>query len=104
MTNNLKRIAEAMGYEPVLSEAGLHCTLGGGLAYRKDGFMTTYNPKTNPAQLIELEDWLLNRACVLDKYDHHYCWMNSSRESRTCKNRALAAIDMALLEIEQEAK
>ena len=52
----LKSIAEAMGYE----YEGTH--ENGNVWCSKKGIVSKYNPPNNPAQLLELIEWLLKKG------------------------------------------
>ena len=52
--NELKQLAERMGYEVICTESGRLAKYDGKMCVRKDGELLAYDPANNPVQCYEL--------------------------------------------------
>ena len=83
MTNaqKLKMVAELLGYDTNPAETD-------GVSIDYQGHWFDFDPSENPAQLIEVEDWLNDREVFIakqgNKYRYFYC-VNCDKENLYCE-------------------
>lgn len=72
----LKKIAEAMGYDAEINEfEGEYVTIPVEYSIKGEGVfqeVDIFNPESNPAQLIEVIKWLLSCGYTIDEGENGY--------------------------------